>query len=84
MDNHSLEISDVSRQIGDKVILSDISFSFGKKQIYTVLGPSGSGKSSLLRILNRLDNYTSGVIKYHNEKIKENWKEIEFKGLKSP
>ena len=35
-------------------------------------------------ILTKHGNYGKLRLKHHNEKIKENWKEIEFKGLKSP
>lgn len=64
-----LELSHVTKQVEDKVILSDISYTFNKNKIYTILGPSGSGKSSLLRLLNRLDNYNTGEILFKSEKI---------------
>lgn len=48
--------------IKGKTILKGISFSLDRGEILTVLGPSGSGKSSLLRCLNRLETIDSGNI----------------------
>jgi len=46
----------------DKAILRDLSFEVAPGQMLTVLGPSGTGKSSLLRCLNRLDTPDSGEV----------------------
>jgi len=51
----------LSRSIGEKRILNDISFDVMRGDIFAVVGPSGAGKSSLLRLLNRLDEPTSGT-----------------------
>src|SRR5439155_27167069 len=48
--------------VGSKVIVEDVSFELRTGVILGVLGPSGSGKSSLLRLLNRLDEPTSGTV----------------------
>ncbi len=69
MDKKVLDLSQVSRIVGDKKILSNISYTFLKNQIYTIIGPSGSGKSSLLRLLNRLDELSSGKIVYDDQNI---------------
>ncbi|HVP55096.1 MAG TPA: ATP-binding cassette domain-containing protein [Candidatus Eisenbacteria bacterium] len=45
-----------------KAIVSDISFAVQKSDLLGIVGPSGSGKSSLLRLLNRLDEPTSGTV----------------------
>lgn len=46
----------------DTVILSDISFPAQNGEVTAIVGPSGGGKSSLLRLLNRLSDPTSGKI----------------------
>jgi putative ABC transport system ATP-binding protein len=46
----------------DAVILSDISFSARSAEVTTIVGPSGGGKSTLLRLLNRLSDPTGGKI----------------------
>ena len=52
-------------------ILKDISFTVQKKEIIALLGPSGSGKSSLLKSINMLNTPSCGQIKYHNNDIQE-------------
>lgn len=68
-----LKINELSRSLnhnGQSIdIISDFTYSFQKGKIYTILGPSGSGKSSLLRLINRLDERTGGSILFHNKNI---------------
>ena len=45
-----------------RVLLDNINFELYKSQVLAITGPSGSGKSSLLRLLNRLDEPTSGTV----------------------
>lgn len=47
---------------GGRPVLEDISASFERGQVAAVVGPSGSGKSSLLRCFNRLEEPKSGRI----------------------
>jgi putative ABC transport system ATP-binding protein len=49
-------------RVGDKVIVDDVSLSVARAEVLCVLGPSGSGKSSFLRLLNRLSEPTSGNV----------------------
>ncbi len=46
----------------DREILKDLSFEVKPGEMLTVLGPSGAGKTSLLRCLNRLDTVDSGEV----------------------
>lgn len=50
-------------------ILSGISFTARPGAITAIAGPSGSGKSSLIRLLNRMDDPTSGSIFLHDRPI---------------
>jgi putative ABC transport system ATP-binding protein len=43
-------------------ILSDISFSAASGEITAIVGPSGGGKSTLIRLINRLSDPTSGIV----------------------
>lgn len=72
-DQPVIDIRDISRDVivdgAPKRILDGISLSFNECGIYSIMGPSGSGKSSLLRLINRLDEPTSGDIFFNGRSI---------------
>lgn len=57
-----LRTEHLSRVVKDKVLVEDATFEVQAGEVLAVVGPSGSGKSSLLRLLNRLDEPTSGTV----------------------
>lgn len=56
---------------GDKDVLKDVSFSVKQGQTLAILGPTGSGKSSLMHLLTRLYDYNAGSITLNNRELKE-------------
>jgi len=58
----SIDVSGVSKRFGDFVALDDVSVSIPTGQLTALLGPSGGGKSTLLRIIAGLDTADSGTI----------------------
>jgi putative ABC transport system ATP-binding protein len=58
----ALETQNLSRAIVGKVLVNDISVAVQQGEVLAVVGPSGAGKSSFLRLLNRLDEPTSGAV----------------------
>jgi putative ABC transport system ATP-binding protein len=52
----------LGRGIGELKLVDDISVTVRTGEVLAVVGPSGSGKSSFLRLLNRLDEPTSGTV----------------------
>ena len=58
----SIDISHVSKRFGDFVALDDVSVSIPTGQLTALLGPSGGGKSTLLRIIAGLDKADTGTI----------------------
>ncbi|WP_051314834.1 ABC transporter ATP-binding protein [Alteribacter aurantiacus] len=52
-------------------ILQDISLEIHKGEIVTLIGSSGAGKSSLLMLLNRLNDPDTGSIHYRGKDVKE-------------
>jgi len=57
-----IEVRNLSKQFGDRVVLKDISFSVEEGQAAAIIGPSGSGKTTLLRCLNLLETPSGGSI----------------------
>ena len=53
----------------DKEILSEINLSLKEGEIIGILGPSGVGKSSLLRLITGLEKPKTGEIFYNNETL---------------
>lgn len=59
----SLSIKNLVKEyVPGKPVLKDISFDVDAQSIVAIIGPSGTGKSTLLRCINRLINPTSGSI----------------------
>ncbi|MDF2810841.1 MAG: glnQ [Microvirga sp.] len=57
-----LEIKNLCISYGSHQVLRDVSLSIGKGEVVVIIGPSGSGKSSLLRSVNLLQPVKSGQI----------------------
>jgi len=57
-----LRTEHLSRVVKDKVLVEDATFEVRTGEVLAIVGPSGSGKSSLLRLLNRLDEPSSGTV----------------------
>jgi len=51
-------------------VIDSISTQFQKGMIYNVIGPSGAGKTSFLRLLNRLDEPSGGTIVFHGKPVR--------------
>jgi len=66
-----LETRNLSREVMGKVLINDISVQVQQGEILAVVGPSGSGKSSFLRLINRLDEPTSGTVYLAGQDYKE-------------
>ena len=57
-----LEVKNLSKSFGRLNVLKDISFEVEKGQVVAIIGPSGSGKSILLRCINQLEKADGGLI----------------------
>ena len=57
-----LEIENICKSFGRTEVLKNVSFSLEKGQVVSIIGSSGSGKTTALRMLNRMIEPTSGTI----------------------
>jgi ATP-binding cassette subfamily B protein len=70
--NGKIEFENVSFEYEPgKPVLKNVSFSVESGQTVAILGPTGSGKSSLVHLLPRLYDYTSGSIKIDGKELKD-------------
>ncbi len=58
----SIEVRNITKKFGDFVALEDVTVSLPTGQLTALLGPSGGGKSTLLRIIAGLDTADEGTI----------------------
>ncbi len=69
MSENIIQINHLKKNFGKLEVLKDINFSCNKGDVITIIGASGSGKSTFLRCINLLEKPTAGQILYHNEDI---------------
>jgi putative ABC transport system ATP-binding protein len=67
----ALEAEHLSRAVVGKVLVDNISVQVQRGEVLAVVGPSGSGKSSFLRLLNRLDEPTGGTVRLNGQDYRE-------------
>ncbi|MFC0269741.1 ABC transporter ATP-binding protein [Kushneria aurantia] len=65
-----LHVSGIHKKFGDTEVLRGISLEAHKGDVITLIGASGSGKSTFLRCLNLLERPDSGEISVHGESIR--------------
>ena len=65
----SIDINGVSKKFGDFVALDDVTVSIPTGQLTALLGPSGGGKSTLLRIIAGLETSDGGEIILDDRRI---------------
>lgn len=56
-----VSVRDLSINYGSKRVLSDVTFDIMENEIFGIIGPANSGKTSFLRVLNRMDEFTNGM-----------------------
>ena len=64
-----LTIQNLRKEYGKNKVLRGIDFDLLDKERVVVLGPSGSGKSTFLRCINRMEEPTSGEVRFMGELI---------------
>lgn len=71
MANTTIKFRDINKSFGEKQIIKELSFDIEEGQFITILGSSGSGKTTTLKMVNRLVEPDSGTIEINNKEIQE-------------
>lgn len=64
-----LKLENIKKTFGNKKVIDSISFSVKKGEIAMLIGGSGVGKSTLLRILNNLETLNGGTVTLDNKPL---------------
>lgn len=67
--NPIIELSHLEKSFGENVVLRDINLTVNKGEVISIIGSSGSGKSTMLRCINLLETPTGGKILYRGTDI---------------
>src|SRR5689334_22184591 len=65
----SIEVTGIGKKFGDFVALDDVDMQVGSGQLTALLGPSGGGKSTLLRIIGGLESPDTGQVHIDGREI---------------
>ncbi|WP_126661344.1 amino acid ABC transporter ATP-binding protein [Haloterrigena salifodinae] len=74
----TLEATDVSHGYGNETVFDGVSLSVSTGEVVAIIGPSGVGKSTLLRLLALFDAPDRGTISYDGEDV---WRQPEGRRL---
>ena len=74
-----IEFDHVSFRYGDKPVLTDVTFSAEPGQTVAVMGPTGSGKTTLIQLLSRFYDVTEGAVRVDGCDVRQ-WKLSELRG----
>lgn len=56
-----VSVRDLAIEYSGKTVLSGVTLEVRKNEIFSIIGPANSGKTSFLRVLNRMDEFTAGM-----------------------
>lgn len=69
----SINVKEVSFEIGTKKLLDEVSFNLGPRTLTAIIGPSGAGKSTLLGVLTGRTKPTTGRIELSGNDLHQNF-----------
>jgi zinc transport system ATP-binding protein len=62
MNNTSIVVTNVSKAVGSRQLLSNVSFTIAQQSLVSLIGPNGAGKSTLIKIILGLDTTFTGSV----------------------
>ena len=67
----SIEVKDITKKFGDVMAVNNVSFSISDGELVALLGPSGGGKTTVLRMIAGLEMPTSGDILIRGQRVND-------------
>ena len=64
-----IELQHIWKQFGSRIIFSDLNLNFQSGMVYALIGDSGCGKTTLLNMLAKLENFDKGEIIYKGKSL---------------
>jgi polar amino acid transport system ATP-binding protein len=64
-----LEISDLHKRYGNVEVLKGVDFTMNRGEVISIIGSSGSGKTTMLRCINMLEDFQGGSIRIDGQEI---------------
>ncbi len=66
-----IDLQNVTKRYRETVAVEDVSLTVSEGELLVLLGDSGSGKTTTLKMINRLIDATSGVIRLDGEDVRK-------------
>jgi ABC-2 type transport system ATP-binding protein len=73
MSQFALEVKSLTKIIGKKTIVDDVSFQVDRGEIFGLLGPNGAGKTTIIRMIVSLINRTGGTVLLNGKDLDESF-----------
>lgn len=73
MSQFALEVKSLTKRIGKKTIVDDVSFQVERGEIFGLLGPNGAGKTTIIRMIVSLINRTGGTVLLNGKDLDESF-----------
>ena len=66
-----IKIEHLTKSFGERIVFQDVNMQFAAGKVYSLIGNSGCGKTTLLNILAKLEPYDKGSISYRGQELKQ-------------
>ncbi|HAQ08414.1 MAG TPA: bacitracin ABC transporter ATP-binding protein [Bacillus bacterium] len=73
MSQFALEVQSLTKKIGKKIIVDDVSFKVERGEIFGLLGPNGAGKTTIIRMIVSLINRTDGTVMVNGHNLDDSF-----------
>ncbi|WP_226641936.1 ABC transporter ATP-binding protein [Mesobacillus subterraneus] len=75
MSQFALEVKELTKTIGKKTIVDDVSFQVERGEIFGLLGPNGAGKTTIIRMIVSLINRSGGTVLVNGHDLDDSFTE---------